>query len=49
MKYVDPDLPDPFDPSNFCKEDMHFMGKKKHSTEEHQPQILAQIDRTIIK
>ena len=44
MKYIDPEKPDPFNPSNLYQEDMQFIEKKKPSTEEQQPQILAQID-----
>ena len=34
MRYIDPDKSDPFDPSNFCEEDMQFIEKKKPITEE---------------
>ena len=44
MKYIDTDKPDPFDPSNFFKDDMQFIEKKNLSTEEYQPQNLDQID-----
>ena len=49
MKYIDPEKPDPFNPSNLYQEDMQFIEKKKPSTEEQQPQILAQIDLTRIR
>ena len=44
MKYIDPDKPDPFNPANFCKDDMQFIEKTKSCTEEQPPFILTQID-----
>ena len=31
MKYIDPDKPNPFDPSNFYQEDIQFIENKKPS------------------
>ena len=34
LKYIDPDKPDPFNPANFCKDDMQFIEKTKSCREE---------------
>ena len=44
MKYINPDIDDPFDPDKFDEDTMEFIQPKDRTVEEVAPHILAQID-----